>query len=132
VVFAPIADSDEKNRLDQRGQYRLNESDLELIAPTEIRHHAEEIVSGDVVVERYNFIDYHFEKHDAYCRARAYLDEIEKVSIFGPHSSRDSFEVIEAVNLWNEVLDYLKRRYLVIDTLGENGYVNVWIKDESP
>ena len=103
-----------------------SEEEQEPIVPIEIRHNVDEVVFDGKREQRYNFIDYHFEKYGAYCRARTYLDEIEAVSLYGPSRSREEVSPVEAPQLREEVLAYLKRRFMAIDVLGEEGYVELW------
>lgn len=96
------------------------------IQPSEIRHRVEDIFVGDRLDERYNFIDYHFERDGAYCRARTYVVSISNVAIFGPFAGRDDHQSIDAPELREAVLDYLKRRFAKINELGGDGYVTIW------
>ena len=104
----------------------VRDSDDDDIEPVEIQHLVDEIIVEGELEQYYNYIDYHFEKFGAYCRARTYLDEIGTVSVLGPFSDRQSIDVIEAPNLWEEVMAYLKRRFVIIQILGHEGYEDVW------
>jgi hypothetical protein len=73
----------------------LERAEIDLISPVGIDHNVDEIWADDkrkVLEQRYNYLDYHFEKHGRYCRARAYLDEIETVALYGPFVGRGSIE----------------------------------------
>jgi hypothetical protein len=100
--------------------------DTDLITPVEIKHQVEEIFAEGELTERYNHIVYEFEKDGVYCFANAYLDGIDVVSIFGPFSDREQRNTVESPEFYEQVLAYLKRRFFVITTLGEEGYVTVW------
>jgi hypothetical protein len=98
------------------------------ILPSAIRHQVDEIYDGGRLQERYNFIDYDFERDGAYCRARTYLDTSGEVAVFGPFAGRDDLRPVDAPRLRDAVLEYLKRRFQTIDALGENGYVRIWTR----
>ena len=101
-------------------------SEADPIRPVEISHDVDEIIVDGLLEQHYNFLDYHFEKYDAYCHARTYLDDIETVRMFGPYSDRDSEDEVDAPELYREVLAYLKRRFPIIEALGDDGYVTIW------
>ena len=101
-------------------------SDADRITPAEIRHNVEEIVANGETEQIYNYLDYRFEKSGVHCRARAYLDDIDTVSIYGPFDGADSEDEIDAPEFYDGVLSYLKRRFLVIDAPGDEGFDTVW------
>jgi hypothetical protein len=96
------------------------------IAPTAIEHNVDVVAPAGQLQQYYNFIDYHFELADAYYRARTYIDEIDSASLYGPFKARTSFESSSPSVHHDEVLRYLKRRFLEIDELGQNGYETIW------
>ncbi|GJL95862.1 MAG: hypothetical protein DHS20C05_22670 [Hyphococcus sp.] len=101
--------------------------EADLLPPIEIEHKVEDLYFGDALQQRYNYLLYHFERNGNYISARAYLDEANKVAIYGPYESKvtrvkttdDDFQVL--------VVAYLKRRFSKIDTLNEGaGYQTLW------
>ena len=96
------------------------------ISPVSIEHGVDEIIIAGELEQKYNFLTYHFEKYGAYCRADAYLDDIGTVFLRGPYPDREIEEDIEAPELYQEVLAYLKRRYLSIEVPGEHGFETIW------
>lgn len=101
-------------------------SESDRIKPAEIRHNVEEIVANGETEQIYNYLDYRFEKPGVHCRARTYLDDIDTVSIYGPFDGADSEREIDAPEFYDGVLSYLKRRFLVIDALEDEGYHTIW------
>jgi hypothetical protein len=89
--------------------------DDDAVKPARIEHGCEELWFGDRAGPQYNFLVYFFEDARARIRARAYLDEIDKVTIF-PATLKNSDggpqAEIEAPELWAGALAYLRRRYL--------------------
>jgi hypothetical protein len=59
------------------------------VTPIEIEHRCDEIFEGEVLLQRYNYIVYHFDYNGSYLWARTYTDEINIVSVGGPFESRD-------------------------------------------
>ena len=98
------------------------------ISPVEIVHEVDNFFSDGQLVQNYNYLHYHFEKYGAYLRARTYLDEVNSVSIFGPFTDRRSLKEVDAPNLRNEAIAYLRRRFSVIDELGAEGYKPIKFK----
>ena len=98
----------------------LDTNDIDPIAPVSIEHSVDEIWS-DVrrrkLQQKYNFLDYHFEKNGRYFRARAYLDEISTVTLFGPFAGRSSTEPTIDPVFADEVATYLRRRYRKLKVL---------------
>ncbi|MCG8357798.1 MAG: hypothetical protein MI920_19715 [Kiloniellales bacterium] len=101
-------------------------SETDVIAPVEIKHQVDEILVAGRIDQYYNYLEYHFERLGLYCQARAYLDEIDTVSICGPFSDRSARELVESAELLDEVISYFKRRYVVIQMLRSEGCVTVW------
>ena len=106
-------------------EYRI--VDCDNVVPTEIEHKCEEHFDGDERVQKYNYIIYHFAcgGSDAYFWARAYIDEIDTISVYGPFESRHAANRISGP-LNEAMLSYLKRRFRRIQKLGDNGYVELW------
>lgn len=99
--------------------------DREEVGPTAIEHQCQELNVGEELQQEYNCIVYHFEGASAYFWARAYMDDIRTVSIYGPFENRHSMNRISGC-LDEGVLCYLKRRFRKIQTLGNSGYVEIW------
>jgi len=93
--------------------------------PTEIEHKCDEIFDGDTLLQKYNYVVYHFERGGRYFWARTYVEDIGTVSIHGPFDGRDTKKSIAGPQD-EAILAYLKRRFLKIDTLGSGGYVTIW------
>lgn len=102
--------------------------DVELLAhdalhPQRIEHKREVIRRrGGEVEASCNYLDYFFETETHWYRARAYLDDMTRVAIFGPFElnappTRPVSQTIDA-----RVLAYLRRRYATIEVLDETGY----------
>ena len=98
--------------------------DEDAISPTMIEHRCEDIVSEGKLEQRYNYIVYHFECDSAYFWARAYLDDVKTVSLHGPFENRTTKRPVEgAFNA--AVLAYLKRRYQIVQALGDGAYAPI-------
>lgn len=82
-----------------------------------IERTVEELWDGNVLEQRYNFLDYHFEEGGAYLRARAYLDQMEAVTLFGPFQERGSIAKVKADEAERAALTYLERRYGIVRRL---------------
>ena len=105
--------------------------DEDPVRPTEIEHRCEEIFDDGAMTQRYNYLVYHFVGDGAHFTARAYLDSIDTVSVYGPFEGRDSSKPVSGP--MNEaMLAYLKRRFRRIEKLGDEGegYVTLWSADE--
>jgi hypothetical protein len=98
--------------------------DRDDVVPTEIEHKCEVRFVGDKCEQIYNYIIYHFDCNGAYFSERTYLDEIETVSVLGPLEGRHPTRTSGPVN--EGMLSYLNRRFRKIQTLGNDGYVEVW------
>ena len=94
------------------------------IQPTQIEHKCEEIYFGDKLEQKYNYLVYHFEIDGAYFWARAYLDEIETVSLHGPFESREIVAPI-AGQLDSGMIAYFRRRYERLQTFSDNRFVDI-------
>jgi hypothetical protein len=99
--------------------------DRDELVPTEIEHRCEELFVGDAREQRYNYIIYHFGCNGAYFWARTYIDEIDIVSVHGPFEGRHTRNRISGP-LNEGMFSYLKRRFRKIQTLKNDGYVDVW------
>ena len=91
----------------------------EELVPHLIDHQVDEIWVEGNLEQRYNFIDYHFMVDERRYRARTYLDEADKVALYGPFGSDnqvlgDSFD--------SRVVAYLRRRFRKLERLGAGGY----------
>lgn len=85
--------------------------ETDLVVPVQIEHKVEEMWDGDALVQHYNYIEYHFESAQAYCRARAYFDDLTSVALFGPFKSRAILEPVTDGGLADGVVSYLSRRF---------------------
>jgi hypothetical protein len=105
-------------------EHRIETEDQ--ISPLRITHHCEEIWNGNTLEQKYNYLVYEFETDQHRYRARAYLDDIHTVSIFGPFD-KDASGVaqLEGIELDQRVVAYLRRRYREIERLGPAGYVPI-------
>lgn len=93
------------------------------VVPVRITHNSEQIWHGDILQASYNYLDYEFETEQHRYRARAYLDEIHAVAVYGPFD-KTSYEPrpVEGVEIDQRVLAYLRRRFGEIKNLGPTGY----------
>ena len=98
--------------------------DEDPIGPTAIEHKCEEILYGEKLQERYNYIVYHFECDGAYCWARTYLDDVKTVSLFGPFENRTTMNPTGAP-FSDAVLAYLKRRFRIVQALKHDAYAPI-------
>ncbi|WP_432770686.1 MAG: hypothetical protein HEQ22_08155 [Sphingopyxis sp.] len=81
------------------------------IEPFQIEHLIDEIWADDRLQERYNFVDYHFERDGNYCRARSYADDFRSVVLFGPFLERHRLESVHNPGFEADVTRYLERRF---------------------
>ena len=81
------------------------------IAPAVIEHGIDEIWVEGQLEQFYNFLDYHFEQPGAYLRARAYLDDVRVVTLFGPFEQRGSITATRAPEFEAAAVAYLSRRF---------------------
>lgn len=98
------------------------------ITPDRILHLSEQIWSGDVLEQDYNYLVYEFDIDGRIFRARAYLDEIETVSCLGAFSpDAPESEAMAAIGgpIDPRVLAYFRRRYRTIRRLTAAGYETV-------
>lgn len=82
------------------------------IEPVEIEHLVDEVWDGDRLEQRYNFLDYHFEREGAYCRARSYADDFGAAVLFGPFERRGSIKAVDNPTMQRDALAYLERRFM--------------------
>lgn len=115
---------------DEPIQFELTIIETDAIEPAKILHRVKEIVIVDYLEQRYNYYIYYFEKYGAFLHARAYFENNGIVSIYGPFSDNKQIKKAEAPKLYNEVLAYMKRRFLRIEALGPQGYVTLWKQPE--
>jgi hypothetical protein len=94
----------------------MRDGNHEGIVP-EIEHAVDEIWDGSTLEQHYNYLDYHFEQGGAYLRARAYLDDMGEVTLFGPFKARGSIAKVKADAAEQAALTYLHRRYGVVKRL---------------
>jgi len=92
----------------------FDDDDEDPVKPSLIEHRIENVyggADGKQLEQSYNFLDYHFELNGAYLRARAYLDEMQNVTLFGPFEGRGNLRKISAPEVETAVIAYLARRY---------------------
>jgi hypothetical protein len=99
--------------------------DRDDVRPTEIEHKCDESFSGDDLEQSYNYMVYHFDCNGVYFWARAYIDEIDTVSVHGPFESRGTMNPVPGA-LDQAMLAYFKRRFRQIKAPGNAGYVVIW------
>ncbi len=96
--------------------------DQDALSPTLIEHRCEELFVAGRLDEKYNYIRYHFAAFEAHCWARSYLDENDRVTIYGPFdgpmNGADPIRPIESAALIEAVRAYLARRYRQVDLFG--------------
>ena len=108
-------------------QPEMKFDDDDALTPSRIDHLVEEIYADGALEQKYNYLVYHFERNGAYIRARAYLDEIGVVSIYGPYESElVNSAPVEDAAFFALALAYLKRRYETVQKLAGDGYETVW------
>ena len=97
------------------------------IHPRAITHDCQEIYDSGKLLQRYNFLMYEFLVDGLVYRGRTYLDEIRKVSIFGPYEGPQSTRELPDHLIDERILAYFKRRYPRIDRY-ETGthYRQIW------
>ena len=89
-----------------------------------ITHNSEQIWNGNALEQNYNYLVYEFETEQHLYRARAYLDEVHTVAIYGPFNKDSANPApLEGVEIDQRVLVYLRRRYAEITRLGPAGYI---------
>jgi hypothetical protein len=92
----------------------MNEQHVDPIEPIRIEHAVDEVWEGEQLLQRYNFLDYYFERDGAHCRARAYADDFQDAALFGPSDSQGGIRNIVAPDFERDVLLYLQRRFPTI------------------
>lgn len=98
--------------------------DDDQILPTRIEHRCECILNAGAIEQRYNYLVYQFERASDSAIARAYLDQIDEVSILQMGGKLPVGEM-RSTEFWRDVLAYLRRRYDTVTALGEEGYAPV-------
>lgn len=93
--------------------------------PYQIEHLVEVIGSDGQIDQIYNYLVYKFQDSSAYVWARAYLDDMGTVSIYGPFKSETDLTPVENSSLAHSVIEYMKMRYPNLQTLGASGYVKI-------
>ena len=105
-------------------ELRLDEDDP--ILPVRITHNSEQIWDGDTLEQDYNYLIYEFETEQHQYSARAYLDEMHTVAVYGPFERNSpSHKPLKDVEIDQRVLAYLRRRYAEITRLSPTGYVPI-------
>ena len=102
--------------------------DQDPILPISITHNSEQMWSGSNLEQSYNYLVYHFETEEHLYRARAYLDEIDTVSVYGPLKKDelpDWGSFLQEIEIDRRIIAYLRKRYAKITRLAPTGYVIV-------
>lgn len=89
----------------------MTKQEADPIEPVQIEHSVDEVWDGDRLEQRYNFLDYHFERDCAYCRARSYVDDFQVVTLFGVFDARGSILKTSNPGFERDVILYLERRF---------------------
>jgi hypothetical protein len=85
------------------------------ILPARITHNSEQLWNGNELEQNYNYLVYEFETEQHRYRARAYLDEIRAVAVYGPFEKDfPSPNRLEGIEIDQRVLAYLRRRFVEI------------------
>lgn len=110
---------------------QILDCDADKIQPVKISHHVDEIRERGRLLECYNYVVYEFENKDAYLLARTYLDEVDKVAIYGPFTDRGQTTKAGPSDLEAAAMDYLKRRFHRIERLNPDKnaphpYETIW------
>lgn len=105
---------------EKRRDYDIEMRSEDVISPVSIEHKVDDLFDHGELQRSYNYLDYRFERDGAYIRARAYLYEIESVSIYGPFAISAPHEPVRNDELYRFVLEYLKRRFSVIESLSSD------------
>jgi hypothetical protein len=92
----------------------MREPGVDSIQPVRIEHSIDEVWRGDQLEQYYNFLDYHFERDGAYCRARSYADDFRDVVLYGPFEEQGSIRKVNSPDFERDVLRYLERRFLKV------------------
>lgn len=83
------------------------------IVPSRIEHRIDDIRIEGRTVQYYNYLDYHFESEAAYFRARAYVDNMRRITLYGPFAGPEDLVRVEAPDMEAAVFAYLERRFRV-------------------
>ena len=100
--------------------------DSDPVDPALIEHRCEEIWSGESLEQVYNYLVYRFDIDGLHYWARAYLDEIDEVSITTASADLEGLAPQPMGGPPTAMLGYLKRRYRRITVLGPKGYQPIW------
>lgn len=93
--------------------FEVLDNSADPIAPVSITHSVDEIRNDGRVEQHYNFLDYLFERDGFSIRARAYLDDIETVTVMlEPRPVGGAGERLVA-----DIRKYLERRYASVEQL---------------
>jgi hypothetical protein len=104
-------------------EFKMDEKDP--ISPVRITHSSEQIRDGSALQQNY-YLVYEFETEQHRYRARAYLDEIQTVAVYGSFEKDSAGSAsLEGVEIDQRVLAYLRRRYAQITRLGSTGYMPI-------
>ena len=93
------------------------------ILPVRITHECERIWNGNSLEQEYNYLVYEFDTELHSYWARSYLDDINKVSIYGPFRSNKREPALGKQEIDERIVAYFRRRYRKLQGLGSNGYI---------
>lgn len=98
------------------------------IEPVRILHSVDEIYADGEMEQEYNFLDYIFERDGVTFRARAYLDSVYQVALYGPFDAASEERIPSAPEMKRDILGYLRRRFSEIQSLDPESstYVTIW------
>lgn len=95
------------------------DAEADAITPS-IAHNVDETWDGDRLEMRYEFLDSHFARPEAYMFARAYVDEIRRVTVYGPFQSRTPAAArVDAPHMERDVIAYLRRRFREVERFAQ-------------
>ena len=101
-------------------------TDTDAVSPSAIEHRCEEIWIGGELEQIYNYFVYRFDLDGLHYWARAYLDDIDEVSIMTASTDLEGLATQQMDGPPAAMLDYLQRRYRRIMILGPEGYQPIW------
>lgn len=106
----------------------IEDISTDAITPARLEHLCDQIFIDGKLDQSYNYLSYDFVCDDVLVKARAYLDTISQVDLFGPYRHDIPAENQAPLDMAfpAAVLDYLKRRFSLINALGKDGYDILW------
>ncbi len=106
----------------------IEDISTDAITPARLEHLCDQIFIDGKLTQSYNYLSYDFVCDDVLVKARAYLDAISQVDLFGPYRCNIPPENQTPLDMAfpPAVLDYLKRRFSLINAFGKDGYDILW------